>query len=73
MNKLIGNLITGLGIVGSSFIKKTTDGKYEVAIAPLMLAAVIGSGATCAVQDDEPFGVCLKTTLAALKEIVYAN
>lgn len=73
MNKFVGKLITALGVVGSSFVKKTTDGKYEVAIAPLMLAAVVWSGAACAVQNDEPFGVCLKTTLAALKEVVYAN
>lgn len=72
MSKLVSSLITGLGAVGSSFIKKNTDGKYEVAVMPLMLVMVVGSGAACAVQDDEPFGVCLKTTLTALKEIIYA-
>lgn len=73
MNKLIANMMTGLGTIGSAVIKKTTDGKYEVAIAPIMLAAVIGSGVVCAAQTDEPFRVCLKSTLAAIKEAVYAN
>lgn len=73
MNKLIANLMTGLGAIGSAFIKKTTDGGYEVAIAPITLAMVIGSGAACAAQTDEPFRVCLKDTLATVKEVFYAN
>lgn len=73
MNKFMASLMTGLGVIGSTFIKKTTDGKYEVAIAPFMLAAVIGSGVTCAAQKDEPFRVCLKNTLATVKEVVYAD
>lgn len=73
MRKFINGLVTGLGVLGSTFIKKTSDGKYEVAVAPLMLAAVMGSGVTCAVQNDEPFGVCLKSTLAAVKEVINAN
>lgn len=73
MNKLFRKLILGLGIIGSTFIKKTTDGKYEVAIAPFILVAVVGSGATCAAQRDEPFTVCLRNTLATVKEVIYAN
>lgn len=73
MNKFMGSLVTGLGIIGSAFIKKTPDGKYEVAVAPFMLAAVIGSSVACAAQKDEPFRVCLKNTLTAVKEVVYAN
>lgn len=73
MNKLLRKMFVGLGVIGSTFIKKTTDGKYEVAIAPLILAAVIGSGITCAAQRDEPFAVCLKNTLATMKEVVHAN
>lgn len=72
MSKLISSLIIGLGVVGSLFVKKNTNGECEVATVPLTLMVVVGSGAICAVRDDEPFGVCLKTTLTALKEIIYA-
>lgn len=66
-------VLVGLGSVGSIFIKKTIDGKYEVAIAPIALAVAIGSGVTCAVQKDEPFRVCVKNTMAMFREVVYAN
>lgn len=73
MKKMFNLLVTGLGVIGSAFIKKTAAGKYEVALAPLMLAAAVGSGATCAVQDNEPFSVCFKDTLTTIKGLLYAN
>lgn len=73
MNRFIKSVITGLGVFGSAFIKKTADGKYELAIAPFALIAVVGSGVACAAQSDETFSVCLKSTLATVKEVIYAD
>lgn len=70
---LLRGVLVGLGTVGSLFVKKTSEGKYEVAIAPIVLAAAIGSGITCAVQKDEPFRQCVKTTMAMFQEVVHAN
>lgn len=71
--KLIGLLTQVVGTVGSLFVKRTTDGKYEVAFAPIMVVAALGSTVTCAVQKDEPFRQCVKSTVMMLKEITYAN
>lgn len=71
--KLTGLLTQVVGTVGSLFVKRTTDGKYEVALAPIMVAAALGSTVVCALQNDEPFRQCVKSTVAMLKEITYAN
>lgn len=71
--KTVRLMLAGLGAVGSTFIKKTVDGKYEIAIAPITLAVAIGSGVTCAVQKSEPFRVCVKNTMAMFREVVNAN
>lgn len=71
--KFVNLLAQTAGTVGSLFIKRTADGKYEIAIAPMMVAVVLGSTATCAVQKDEPFRQCVKSTIAMFKEITYAN
>lgn len=65
-------LLASLGSVGSVFVKKTVDGKYEIAIAPIALAIAIGSGVTCAVQKSEPFRVCVKDTMTMFQEVVNA-
>lgn len=71
--KVFGLSAQAAGTVGSLFIKRTTDGKYEVALAPIMVAVALGSTVTCAVQEDEPFRQCVKSNVTMLKEIVYAN
>lgn len=71
--KTVGIALSAVGAVGSTFIRRDSDGKYSVAIAPFVLAGVIGAGATCAAQDTEPFGQCFKDSLTTLKEYVYAN
>lgn len=73
MSKLMRSLLTGFGVVGSLFIKKTVDGKFEVALAPIIVAAAIGSSVTCAVQKDEPFRTCVRDTMAMFQEVVHAN
>lgn len=71
--KLVNLLAQVAGTVGSLFIKRTTDGKYEVALAPMMVAVALGSTVTCAVQKDEPFRQCVKSTITMLKEITNAD
>lgn len=73
MNKMVRSLFVGLGTVGSFFIKKTIDGKYEVAVAPIIVAVAISSGVTCAVQKDEPFRTCVKNTVTMFQEVINAN
>lgn len=73
MGKLVRSLFVGLGTVGSLFIKKTVDGKYEIAVAPIAVAVAIGSSVTCAVQKDEPFRTCVKDTVTMFQEMVDAD
>lgn len=73
VNKIIRSLFVGLGTVGSFFIKKTVDGKYEIAVAPIVVAVAIGSSVTCAVQRDESFRTCVKNTMTMLQEVIYAD
>lgn len=72
-SKAMRSLLVCLGTVGSLFIKKTGDGRYEIAAAPIMVALAIGSGVTCAVQEGESFRVCVKNTLAMFQEVANAN
>lgn len=72
-NKVMRSLFVGLGTVGSIFIKKTVDGKYEIAVAPIVVAVAIGSSVTCAVQKDEPFRTCVKNTMVMFQEVIYAD
>lgn len=73
MNKVARSLFVSLGTIGSLFVKKTVDGKYEIAIAPIVVAFAIGSSVTCAVQKDEPFRTCVKNTMTMFQEVVNAN
>lgn len=73
MNKIARSLFVSLGSIGSLFVKKTVDGKYEVAVAPIIVAFAIGSSVTCAVQKDEPFRTCVKNTMGMFQEVIYAN
>lgn len=73
VNKLVRSLFTGLGAVGSLFVKKTVDGKFEIAVAPMIIAVAIGSSVTCAVQKDEPFRTCVKNTMTLFQEVIYAD
>lgn len=73
VNKVVRSLFAGLGTVGSLFIKKTVDGKYEIAVAPMVVAVAIGSSVTCAVQKDEPFSTCVKNIMTMFQEVVYAD
>lgn len=71
--KFVNLLVQTAGAAGSLFIKRTADGKYEIAIAPVMVAVVLGSTVTCAVQKDEPFRQCVESTITMFKEITHAN
>lgn len=70
---VVNGVLRVLGTVGSLFVKKTIDGKYEVAVAPVMVAVALGSAATCAVQKDEPFRQCVRTTISMFKEVANAD
>lgn len=65
--------ISTLAAVGSLFVKKGSDGKYNIAVAPLTLLVLIGTGVTCSVQKSEPFSVCVKSTTQSFKELIYAD
>lgn len=69
----VNGILRTLGVLGSLFVKKTVDGKYEVAVAPVMVAVALGSAATCAVQDDEPFRQCVRSTISMFKEVANAD
>lgn len=71
--KAINTVIRTFGIVGSLFVRKTIEGKYEVAVAPAVVAMTLGSAFTCAVQHDEPFRQCVKSTLTMFQEAAHAN
>lgn len=62
-----------VGTLGSLFVKKNAAGTYDIAITPLVLIVVLGSSASCSIQDAEPFSQCLKSTLSAFKEVFNAN
>lgn len=66
-------LLSSVGTAGSLFVKKTVDGKYEVALAPIVITTAIGSIVTCAVQKDEPFRQCVRNTMIMLEEVIHAN
>lgn len=73
MNKVLRSLLVSLGTVGSLFIKKTGDGKYEIAVAPIVVTFAIGSSVTCAIQEDESFRICVRNTMTMFQEIINAN
>lgn len=65
--------LKAIGTIGSLFIKRDTDGKYSIAVAPMTLLLFLGTGVTCGMQTSEPFSVCVKTTTQSLKELFNAN
>lgn len=67
------SLTAVVGTVGSLFIKRGSDGKVNIALAPLSVVLMLATSVTCSVQKSEPFSVCVQHTVQSLKELVYAN
>lgn len=68
-----GKLASIVSAVGSLFIKRDSEGKLNVALAPVSIVIVLATGVTCSVQKSEPFSVCVRGTAESLKELIYAN
>lgn len=71
--KTLRGVRTSLGTVGSTFFRRESDGKYSVALAPIVLVGLLGVGLTCVIQEKEPFAQCFKANIDFLKEYIYAN
>lgn len=57
-----GNAIaSAISTVGSVFVQRATDGKIDVAVAPLAVIAAGGVMLACSFQNDEPFSQCVVT------------
>lgn len=50
-----------LGMIGSVFVQRGTDGKVAVAVGPWAVVAVSGLILGCGVQNAEPFSQCVTT------------
>lgn len=68
----VRGLLAGIGGLGSLFVRKNDKGSYDIAVGPLVAVALLGSSVTCAIQKDEPFVQCLRSTTSLVKEVVNA-
>lgn len=50
-----------LASLGSTFVKRDSDGKTSVAVAPFVALGVGLSTLVCYFQDQEPFSACVRT------------
>lgn len=72
INKFFGSCIRGIGAIGSLFVRRTADGRYEIAVAPLPVLFLATSLVTCTLQRTEPFHQCIRSNLAVFQEVINA-
>lgn len=70
---IIPRLVTTVGLVGSLFIKRDTDGRVSLALAPLSIVLMLTTSITCSVQKTEAFSVCVRGTVTTLRDLIHAN
>lgn len=72
VNNILGRFVRGVGAIGSLFVRRNTEGRYEIAVAPLPTLLLATSLVTCTFQKAEPFRQCVRSNLAVIQEVVNA-
>lgn len=72
VNKVLGQCVRALGTVGSLFVRRNAEGRYEIAVTPLPTILLTTSVFACTVQDAEPFRQCVQSNLAIIQEFANA-
>lgn len=69
---ILSRLVRGMGAVGSLFVRRNRDGRYEIAVAPIPALLLATSLVACTFQKTEPFRQCVRSNLAVIQEVVNA-